>query len=158
MIASNRTMRSVEGVELVDRDTLLSTADIVSLHTALTPETSGMIGRRELALMQDGAMLINTARGALVDEAALVAEIKSGRLRAGLDVYSEEPLPLASELANSGLRVATACWQCNRAYPTRHVRACARQLICGLQAAIYPPDLAPPELRPATKRRISSTR
>ncbi|MEC8439042.1 MAG: NAD(P)-dependent oxidoreductase, partial [Pseudomonadota bacterium] len=65
---------------------------------ALTPETSGMIGRRELALMQDGAMLINTARGALVDEAALVAEIKSGRLRAGLDVYAEEPLPLASEL------------------------------------------------------------
>jgi glyoxylate reductase len=91
-------MRSVEGIDLVDRDTLLSTADIVSLHTALTPETSGMIGRRELALMQDGAMLINTARGALVDEAALVAEIKSGRLRAGLDVYAEEPLPLTSEL------------------------------------------------------------
>tara|TARA_B100000123_G_scaffold114652_1_gene84427 strand:- start:27 stop:464 length:438 start_codon:yes stop_codon:yes gene_type:complete len=98
VLASNRTLRSVEGIELVDRDILLSTADIVSLHTALTPETSGMIGRRELALMQDGAMLINTARGALVDEAALVAEIKSGRLRAGLDVYAEEPLPLASEL------------------------------------------------------------
>ncbi len=71
---------------------------VLASNRTLTPETSGMIGRRELALMQDGAMLINTARGALVDEAALVAEIKSGRLRAGLDVYAEEPLPLASEL------------------------------------------------------------
>ena len=98
VIASNRTMRSLEGVEFVDRETLLSTADIVSLHTALTPETLGMIGQKELALMKDGTMLINTARGALVDEAALIAEIKSGRLRAGLDVYTEEPLPLTSEL------------------------------------------------------------
>ena len=98
VIVSNRTTRSVEGLEFVDRDTLLSTAGIVSLHTALTPETAGMIGRRELALMQDGAMLINTARGALVDEAALIAEVKSGRLRAGLDVYVEEPLPLGNEL------------------------------------------------------------
>ena len=98
VIAWNRTVRSVQGIEFVDCDTLLSTADIVSLHIALTPETVGMIGQQELAMMQDGAMLINTARGALVDEAALVAEIKSGRLRAGLDVYTEEPLPLASEL------------------------------------------------------------
>jgi glyoxylate reductase len=98
VIAANRTMRSIEGLELVDRDTLLSTADIVSLHTALTPETAGMISRHELALMKDGAMLINTARGALVDEAALIAEVKSGRLRAGLDVYVEEPLPLDNEL------------------------------------------------------------
>lgn len=98
ILASSRTTRSVEDVEFIDRDTLLCTADIVSLHTALTPETAGMIGRKELALMKDGAMLINTARGALVDETALVAEVKSGRLRAGLDVYAEEPLPLSSEL------------------------------------------------------------
>jgi glyoxylate reductase len=98
VIASNRTRRPLQGVELVDRDTLLSTADIVSLHTALTPETAGMLGRKELALMKDGAILINTARGALVDETALIDEIKSGRLRAGLDVYTEEPLPLDSEL------------------------------------------------------------
>ena len=98
VIASNRTRRPLQGVELVDRDTLLSTADIVSLHTALTPETAGMLGRKELALMKDGAILINTARGALVDETALINEIKSGRLRAGLDVYTEEPLPLDSEL------------------------------------------------------------
>ena len=98
VIASNRTRRPLQGFELVDRDTLLSTADIVSLHTALTPETAGMLGRKELALMKDGAILINTARGALVDETALINEIKSGRLRAGLDVYTEEPLPLDSEL------------------------------------------------------------
>jgi glyoxylate reductase len=98
VIASNRTWRPLQGFELVDRDTLLSTADIVSLHTALTPETAGMLGRKELTLMKDGAILINTARGALVDETALINEIKSGRLRAGLDVYTEEPLPLDSEL------------------------------------------------------------
>lgn len=98
VIASNRTRRPLQGVELVDRDTLLSISDIVSLHTALTPETAGMLGRKELALMKDGAILINTARGALVDETALIDEIKSGRLRAGLDVYTEEPLPLDSEL------------------------------------------------------------
>lgn len=92
IIASNRTYRPVDGVEYVDQKTLLKTSDIVSLHTALTGDTAGMIGRDQLALMKDGAMLINTARGALVDEVALIAEVKSGRLRAGLDVYDEEPL------------------------------------------------------------------
>ena len=99
VIAWNRTMRSVEGVEAVDLEMLLKSADIVSLHTALTPDTERMIGRAQLALMKDHAILINTARGALVDEQALIAELRSGRLRAGLDVYNEEPLPYPSELS-----------------------------------------------------------
>lgn len=98
IIASNRTHRPIDSVEHVDLSTLLERSDIVSLHTALTPDTAGMIGRDQLALMKDGAMLINTARGALVDEVALIAEVKSGRLLAGLDVYHEEPLPLNSVL------------------------------------------------------------
>ena len=96
VIAWNRSPKEVAGVEFTDLNTLLSTADIVSLHTALTDETRELIDRDRLSLMKDQAILINTARGAIVDERALADELASGRLRAGLDVYSEEPLPLDS--------------------------------------------------------------
>jgi glyoxylate reductase len=74
-----------------DLDDLLREADIVSLHTPLTPETTGLISRERLALMQEGATLVNTARGAVVDEDALVEELVSGRISAGLDVFVHEP-------------------------------------------------------------------
>lgn len=93
LLAWNRTPREVADVEFTDLDTLLSSADIVSLHTALTDETRELINRTRLSLMKDRAILINTARGAIVDEAALTDELALGRLRAGLDVYAEEPLP-----------------------------------------------------------------
>jgi glycerate dehydrogenase len=73
-------------------DVLLETADVVSLHCPLTPATRGMIGARELALMKPDALLINTARGALVDSHALAAALKEGRLAgAGIDVLAQEP-------------------------------------------------------------------
>jgi glyoxylate reductase len=72
-------------------DELLRTSDVVSLHVPLTPETDGLISRERLRLLQDGATLINTARGAIVDEWALVDELVSGRISAGLDVFAEEP-------------------------------------------------------------------
>jgi glyoxylate reductase len=72
-------------------DDLLAEADVVSLHLPLTEETHGLIDARRLALMRDGACLVNTARGAIVDEEALVRELVSGRLRAGLDVFAHEP-------------------------------------------------------------------
>ena len=72
-------------------DELLSASDVVSLHTPLTEETQGLLSRERLALIQDGATLINTARGAVVDENALVAELVSGRISAGLDVFADEP-------------------------------------------------------------------
>ena len=77
--------------ESVALDELLAEADIVSLHVPLTNETHGLIDARRLALMRDGACLVNTARGAIVDEEALVRELVSGRLRAGLDVFATEP-------------------------------------------------------------------
>ena len=78
---------------------LLAQADIVSLHLPLTAETQGLIDARALAAMRPGAILINTARGGLVDEAALVAALQSGRLRgAGLDVFAEEPVDPANPL------------------------------------------------------------
>jgi glyoxylate reductase len=72
-------------------DALLAEADVVSLHVPLTEETNGLIDARRLGLMRDGACLVNTARGAIVDEDALVRELVSGRLRAGLDVFAHEP-------------------------------------------------------------------
>jgi glyoxylate reductase len=72
-------------------DDLLAESDVVSLHLPLTEETRGLIDAKLLALMRDGAALINTARGQIVDEPALVAELVSGRLQAGLDVFADEP-------------------------------------------------------------------
>jgi glyoxylate reductase len=72
-------------------DALLAEADVVSIHVPLSPETDGLIDARRLALLRAGACLVNTARGEIVDEAALVAELVSGRIRAGLDVFANEP-------------------------------------------------------------------
>jgi glyoxylate reductase len=72
-------------------DELLRSVEVVSLHVPLTPETHGLVSRERLALLQDGATLINTARGAIVDEDALVDELASGRISAGLDVFADEP-------------------------------------------------------------------
>jgi glyoxylate reductase len=72
-------------------DDLLREADVVTLHVPLTDETHGLLDARRLGLLRDGACLVNTSRGAIVDEGALVAELASGRLRAGLDVFVHEP-------------------------------------------------------------------
>jgi glyoxylate reductase len=70
---------------------LLRSSDVVSLHVPLTPETHGLVSRDRLALLHDGATLVNTARGAIVDEDALADELTSGRISAGLDVFADEP-------------------------------------------------------------------
>ncbi|MFF7749568.1 hydroxyacid dehydrogenase [Streptomyces sp. NPDC007971] len=86
------------GVPLLPLDELLRTSDIVTLHAPHTPETRHLVGARELALMPTGSVLINTARGALVDHDALIGELRSGRLSAVLDVTDPEPLPADSPL------------------------------------------------------------
>lgn len=86
------------GARLVSLAELLRASDVVSLHQPLLPETRGSIGRAELASMRDGALLINTARGAIIDHAALVAELATGRIQAVLDVTDPEPLPADSPL------------------------------------------------------------
>jgi glyoxylate reductase len=72
-------------------DELLRSSDVVSLHVPLAPDTRDLLSRERLALLQDGATLINTARGAIVEEEALVDELVSGRISAGLDVFTDEP-------------------------------------------------------------------
>ena len=80
-------------------DGLLAETDILTLHAPLTPETRGMIGAAALARMKPGAIIVNTARGDLIDEAALVAALRSGHLSgAGLDVFSQEPVNPANPL------------------------------------------------------------
>jgi phosphoglycerate dehydrogenase-like enzyme len=89
-----RSPKHTAEAEYRELDTLLAEADIVSLHVPLTTATSGLLNARRLAAMRPGAVLINTARGALVDEAALLDHLERGHLAgAGLDVFVDEPLP-----------------------------------------------------------------
>jgi len=74
-------------------DAMLETSDAISIHLVLSERTRGMIGRAQLARMKPGAFLVNTSRGPIVDEAALIETLKSGRISAALDVFDEEPLP-----------------------------------------------------------------
>lgn len=83
------------GVPFVDLDQLLVTSDVISIHIKLTDRSRGLISTREFQLMKPGALLINSARGAIVDTNALVAALNAGKLAgAGLDVFDVEPLPL----------------------------------------------------------------
>lgn len=87
------------GVRFVDLDTLLAQSDIVTLHVPLTPSTENMIGAKELAKMKRSAILINTARGKLVDEEALIKALKEKLISgAGIDVFQKEPLPVDNPL------------------------------------------------------------
>ena len=100
VIAYNRTPRADSAVPLVDLDTLLAQSDVISLHLTLGEETRGFLSAERIARLKSGVSLVNTARGALVDEAALVAALKSGHIRhAGLDVFHAEPLKPDNALA-----------------------------------------------------------
>jgi D-3-phosphoglycerate dehydrogenase len=101
VIAYNRTQRADAGVPLVDIDSLLARSDVVSLNLVLNDQTRGFLSAVRIARMKPGVILVNTARGALVDEAALIAALKSGHIRhAGLDVFHAEPLKPDHALAN----------------------------------------------------------
>jgi glyoxylate reductase len=125
------SVRSGDGGEAVDE--LLAESDIVTIHVPLTPETSRLIDARRLGLMRDGAVLVNTARGEIVDEGALVSELVSGRISAGLDVFAYEPrvpeqlLPLPNVVLTPHLGTAT---RRTREAMTRlvvdNIRACER--------------------------------
>jgi len=94
VIAWNRSPKKFPGLEFVEIDTLLAQSDVVSLHLLLNDETRGFLSRTRIAAMKRGVILVNTARGAMVDEAAMIEALKSGHIgHAGLDVFTVEPLP-----------------------------------------------------------------
>jgi glyoxylate reductase len=113
VLYAQRTRTDTELGEYRELDALLAESDIVTIHAPLTPETRGLIDARRLALLRDGACFVNTARGEIADQAALVAELVSGRLRAGLDVFAHEPavpaelLPLLNVVLTPHLGSAT---------------------------------------------------
>jgi phosphoglycerate dehydrogenase-like enzyme len=86
------------GVTRVGKNELLARSDAVSLHLVLSDRTRGVLGTKDLARMKPGAILVNTSRGPLVDEAALVDAVREGRIIAALDVFDTEPLPPGHEL------------------------------------------------------------
>jgi phosphoglycerate dehydrogenase-like enzyme len=87
-----------ENARMADLERVLAESTVVSVHAAKTPETIGLLDAERLARLPDGALLVNAARGAIVDEAALIAELRTGRIDAALDVFETEPLPPDSEL------------------------------------------------------------
>ena len=99
VLAWNRSPKSAPGVTFVDLDTLLAESHVLSVHLLLNDETRGFLSAERIARMRPGSILVNTARGALVDEAAMIAALESGHLRhAGLDVFDIEPLPADHKL------------------------------------------------------------
>ena len=102
VLVCTRTVRpeyAADGVEFVPFADLLKESDVLSLHCPATPQTRGLIGAEALAQMKPGAILLNTARGALVDEAAVTAALRSGQLGFyGADAFATEPLPEDSPL------------------------------------------------------------
>jgi D-3-phosphoglycerate dehydrogenase len=100
VLAWNRSPKSAPGVTFVDLDTLLAESDVLSLHLLLNDETRGFLSAERLARLRASAILVNTARGALIDEVALVAALRAGRIaHAALDVFVEEPLPAGNPFA-----------------------------------------------------------
>jgi phosphoglycerate dehydrogenase-like enzyme len=81
------------GAELVSKAELFARADVVTLHLILSDRSRGIVGAEDLARMKPGAIIVNTARGPLIDQPALIAALREGRIRAGLDVFDVEPLP-----------------------------------------------------------------
>ena len=108
----NRTAKSAPGVEFVTLEKLLAESHVVSLHLLLNDDTRGFLSRERIAAMRPGVILVNTARGALLDEAAMIDALKLGHIRhAGLDVFNIEPLPkdhLLTKLPNVTLSAHSA--------------------------------------------------
>ena len=99
VVAWNRAPREVPGVEMLTLDELLACSDFVSIHVALAQETRNLLDASKIGLMKPGAVLVNTARGGIVDENTLAASLANGRLSAaGIDVFAKEPVPADNPL------------------------------------------------------------
>lgn len=145
VVGWSRSPGAVEGVERVELEALLRGSDFVSLHVALAPATRGLLGRRELGWMRPDAVLVNTARGGLVDEEALAEALREGRLAAAaLDVFEEEPLPPTSPLrAAPNLVLAPHIGSASVATRTRMADLAVANLRAGLAGEPLPHEARP---------------
>ncbi len=143
----SRSPAACPGVERVALEELLARADFLSVHLALTPETRGLLDAAALARLPPGAILVNTARGGIVDEVALVEALRSGRLAAAaLDVYAREPLPPESPLLRLENVVLTPhIGSASRETRARMARLAVENLRAGL-AGRRIPHVANPEV------------
>lgn len=146
----HRAPREVEeeiGAEYASLDDLLRRSDVVSIHVPLTPETRGMIGERELRIMKPTAILVNTARGAVVDPDALVRALREGWIAAaGLDVFHEEPLPPDHPLTRLD-NVVLAPHIGSATYEARQAMTCAvLDNLLAFKEGKVPPNLVNPEV------------
>ncbi|MHA1952024.1 MAG: 2-hydroxyacid dehydrogenase [Candidatus Thorarchaeota archaeon] len=148
--SENERTRRVEdetGARRTDLDKLLSQSDIVSIHAPLSDATNKMIGKRELEMMKPDAVLINTSRGALLDEDALIAVLKSGHLSSvGLDVFSLEPTPVSNELLSlPNVVLSPHIGSASITTRSRMGEMCAENLITALDGK-RPPHIVNPEV------------
>jgi phosphoglycerate dehydrogenase-like enzyme len=134
------TMAVACGVELRSLDDLLQTSDVVSIHATLSSESRGLLDARRIGLMKPTAYLVNTARGPIVNEAALLEALSKGRIAgAGLDVFDEEPLPAGHPLTELSNVVLTPHigWPTDLAYQ-RFADAAAEVLLAYLDGRDVP--------------------
>jgi glyoxylate reductase len=136
----SRSGRTVEGVETVALDFLLERSDFVSIHVALTPETRGLLGRDALGRMRRGAVLVNTARGGIVDEVAVAQRLESGDLAAAaFDVFEDEPVTPDNPLLTAPNTVLTPhVGSATIATRVRMADLCVENLLAGLDGAPMP--------------------
>jgi glyoxylate reductase len=149
----SRSPGEVPGVERMALPDLLSASEFLSIHVALNSETRGLIGAGEIARMPRGAILVNTARGGIVDEAALLAALESGQLAsAALDVFESEPLPAASLLRRApNLILAPHIGSASIATRSRMADLAVENLLAGLQGRPMP-ACANPEVSAAADK------
>ncbi|TFF91752.1 D-glycerate dehydrogenase [Candidatus Thorarchaeota archaeon] len=148
--SSNDRTKAIEdeiGAKRVSLEELLSESDIVTLHVPLNESTEGLIGQRELKMMKKGAVLVNTSRGAVIDEGALISALKSGHLQAaGLDVFQQEPVEQDNELIRLPNTVVLPHIG-SASYATRNRMSvmCAENMIAALSGD-EPPNVLNPEV------------
>ena len=140
---------AASGVELVSLNQLLRESDLISVHTPLTPETHKLIGQREFEMMKSSAFLVNTSRGAILDESALIQKLSEGRIAgAALDVAELEPLPTNSPLRGLPNVILTAHYAGDSVESLRDVHRTVGESISAVLQNYWPPFPVNPTVTP----------